>query len=226
MECPNARTSRSMLIYINHIGGRKMTKRLEIIYRPLEELKPYENNPRINDDAVEFLVESIKEFGWKTPMVIDTNGVIVCGHTRYKAAKLLGETEIPCIIADDLSQEQIMAYRIADNKLAEIASWDKEKLRQEFEALDMTEFDMTMFGFSELEIQELKNLDDIEDALEIEKTKDDGETSNVKNMTFLGNKVPMTEEEAAKLEELYNEYTDLQNTNFGFVGYLLERREE
>ena len=88
---------------------------------------------------------SIKEFGWKVPVVIDKDGVIVAGHTRYKAAQKLGIDRIPCIVADDLTEEQVRAYRLADNKTAEMSGWDAEKLEQELAGLSM--FDMGEFGF-------------------------------------------------------------------------------
>lgn len=100
-------------------------------------LKPYENNPRINDTAVDYVARSIEEFGFKVPIVIDANNVIVTGHTRYKAAQELGMETVPCIIADDLNEEQVQAFRIADNKVAEIAEWDKEKLGAELEMIDL-----------------------------------------------------------------------------------------
>ncbi len=88
---------------------------MEIVYKKIGELKPYENNPRKNDEAVDAVAASISEFGWKVPVVIDTDNVIVAGHTRYKAAKKLGIEDIPCIVADDLSEEQVKAFRLADN---------------------------------------------------------------------------------------------------------------
>jgi ParB-like chromosome segregation protein Spo0J len=125
------------------VGGNKM----EIINKKVDELIPYENNPRINDEAVKYVAESIKQFGWKVPVVIDGNNVIVTGHTRLKAAKELGMTEVPCIIADDLTDEQIKAFRLADNKVGEIAQWDMGKLELELEGIDI---DMGDFGFIEL----------------------------------------------------------------------------
>lgn len=120
---------------------------MQIIYKAVEELVPYENNPRINDEAVKYVSESIKQFGWKVPIVIDENNTIVTGHTRLKAAKELGMTEVPCIVADDLSDEQIKAFRLADNKVGEIAQWDMAKLEMELEDIDI---DMGDFGFIEL----------------------------------------------------------------------------
>ena len=100
---------------------------MEIIYKKIDELKPYLNNPRFNDDAVEYVANSIKEFGFKVPCVIDKDGVLITGHTRYKASKLLGLKEIPCLIADDLSEEQIKAFRLADNKVSDNSIWDNKK---------------------------------------------------------------------------------------------------
>ena len=98
---------------------------------PISAVKPYEKNPRKNDKAVDGVAESIKQFGFKQPIVIDKNGVIVAGHTRYKAAIKLGFDTVPCVRADDLTQKQIKAYRILDNKLNELASWDFEMLGEE-----------------------------------------------------------------------------------------------
>ena len=126
---------------------------MELTYKKIEELIPYENNPRKNDNAVDAVAASIKEFGFKVPVILDADNVIVCGHTRYRAAQKLGIKEIPCIMADDLSDEQIRAFRLADNKTAELAEWDFSLLDVELENIDL---DMSEFGF---EI----GTDDIED---------------------------------------------------------------
>lgn len=109
----------------------------------IEKLIPYPNNPRINDDAVEYVANSIKEFGFKNPIIIDKNNVIIAGHTRLKASKLLGMTKVPCIRADDLTEEQVKAFRLADNKVSEFSSWDYDKLEIE---LDDIQIDMGSFG--------------------------------------------------------------------------------
>lgn len=109
---------------------------------PISSVKPYEKNPRKNDKAVDGVAESIKQFGFKQPIVIDKNGVIVAGHTRYKAALKLGLDTVPCVRADDLTQKQIKAYRILDNKLNELSSWDFETLGEELETF---EFDFEPF---------------------------------------------------------------------------------
>ena len=100
---------------------------MEIIYKSIEEIKPYENNPRINDEAIEYVANSIKEFGFRNPIILDKNNVIICGHTRLLASKELKLKEVPCIIADDLTDEQVKALRLADNKVAEKSMWDYSK---------------------------------------------------------------------------------------------------
>ena len=117
---------------------------MEIVNVAIEDLKPYKNNPRNNDKAVDFVANSIKEFGFKVPIVIDKNNEIVAGHTRYRASKKLKLKTVPCIIADDLTDEQIKAFRLADNKVAEQSNWDLDKLDLEIYDID---FDMSKFGF-------------------------------------------------------------------------------
>ncbi|MBS4881907.1 MAG: ParB N-terminal domain-containing protein [Peptoniphilus harei] len=121
---------------------------LQIVYKNIDELIPYENNPRNNDNAVEAVAKSIKEFGFKVPLVIDKDGEIAAGHTRLKAAKELGLEEIPCIIADDLTPEQVKAFRLADNKVAEFAQWDFNLLGLELGEIE--NISMEDFGFDEL----------------------------------------------------------------------------
>lgn len=113
----------------------------------IDQLIPYSNNPRHNDSAVEAVVNSIKEFGFKVPIVVDKNNVIVAGHTRIKAAKKLGMEQVPCVIADDLTPSQVKAFRLADNKVAELATWNLEMLEQELDELAELDIDMTGLGF-------------------------------------------------------------------------------
>ena len=125
---------------------------MEIIQIKTSQLIPYENNPRQNKDAVPAVMKSIQEFGFKVPIVIDKNNVIVAGHTRVMAAQKLGMDSVPCIIADDLTDEQIRAFRLADNKTAELAEWDLDLLGKELAGI--TGIDMTQFGF-EVESEEI-----------------------------------------------------------------------
>lgn len=115
---------------------------------PIEEIKAYENNPRrIGDNAVNAVAESIKAFGFKVPVILDSENVIVTGHTRILAAKKLGLQEVPCVVADDLTPEQAKALRLADNKTGELSGWDFEKLDLELEELADFDIDMSEFGF-------------------------------------------------------------------------------
>lgn len=132
---------------------------MEIINKKLSELKPYEKNPRLNDEAVKYVANSIKEFGFKVPIIVDKNNVIVAGHTRYKASKELGLKEVPCIIADDLNEEQIKAFRLADNKVSEKSMWDFGMLDEELENIlniDMEQFDFTQTGIDWDNIEDLE----------------------------------------------------------------------
>lgn len=131
-------------------------KEMQIEYVSIDDLFPYENNPRDNEAAIEPVANSIREFGFKVPIVVDDAMTIVAGHTRYKAAEMLGIDEVPIIRASGLSSEQIQAYRIIDNKTQELSKWDFEKLDAELDAI--MGIDMTQFGFggseSEVEIRE------------------------------------------------------------------------
>ena len=133
------------------------------------DLIPYENNPRKNEGAIEYVKNSIREFGFKVPIVIDKDYIIVCGHTRYVAAKQLGLDVVPCVIADDLTDEQISAYRLADNKVAEFSEWDASLLDEELEKL--LDFDMSAFGFFDDDEDEEEEEQEEEVAPEVEFTE-------------------------------------------------------
>lgn len=150
---------------------------MKIVDKPIEWLRPYENNPRNNEQAVEAVANSIKEFGFKVPIVATIDGEIVNGHTRFKAAKFLKLKTVPVLIADDLTEEQIKAFRLADNKTGELADWDIELLYGELD--ELTGFDMTMFGFEDIDF----SLDDFE---EVEKEE--------------GEEVDINQEEKSKVE--------------------------
>lgn len=123
----------------------------KIIQKGIDTVIPYENNPRKNDNAVDKVANSIRAFGFRQPIVIDEHNVVICGHTRLKAAKKLGLKQVPCIVAEGLTDAEIKAYRIADNKVAELAEWDDDLLQGELEQLE--DFDMTQFGMEELDGQ-------------------------------------------------------------------------
>ena len=131
---------------------------MEIVYKNINELQPYKNNPRNNNEAVEYVANSIKEFGFKVPIVLDKNNEIIAGHTRLEASKKLGLKEVPCIIADDLTEEQVKAFRLADNKVSEIAEWKFDLLDEELN--NILDIDMSEFGFEETEI-DWENVEDL-----------------------------------------------------------------
>lgn len=157
---------------------------MEIIYKNIDELIPYKNNPRLNDEAVEYVKNSIKEFGFKVPIVIDKDNVIIAGHTRIKASKELGIKDIPCIIADDLTEEQVKAFRLVDNKVSEKSMWDYTKLDEELDSI--LDIDMSMFDFN-------INTDDVE----IERI-------DLSNKEFEKYEIIITCQNEIELEEKYN----------------------
>lgn len=130
---------------------------MKVKYVDITDLTPYENNPRINEAAVEAVANSIEEFGFRNPILIDVDGVIIAGHTRLAAAKALGLQTVPVIIADGLTKEQIKAFRLVDNKTAELSKWDFELLESELSELSL---DMEKFGFIEDKFDE-SLLDDL-----------------------------------------------------------------
>ena len=132
-----------------------MSAPMSVELRPLDAVRPYSNNPRQNLDAVEAVAESIRRFGFRQPIVVDADGVIVAGHTRFRAAERLGLTTVPVHVATDLTADEIRAYRLADNKTAELASWDTAMLSIELDALRGADIDWTLLGFDEEELAKL-----------------------------------------------------------------------
>lgn len=146
---------------------------MEIKELKLKDIIPYENNPRNNDEAVEPVSNSIKTFGFKVPIVIDTNNVIIAGHTRYKAANKLGLEKVPCIVANDLTKEQVNAFRLADNKVGEVATWDFNAL--ELELSEIENIDMEDFNFE---------IDSIEDNFNTDFELSNEDKSELEQITF------------------------------------------
>ena len=125
---------------------------MKIELRPLAEIKPYEKNPRLNDAAVDAVAESIKQFGFRQPIVVDAEGVIVVGHTRWKAAVKLGLERVPVHVARELTPAQAKAYRIADNATADLATWNLELLPGELAELQALDVDLSLLGFGQDEL--------------------------------------------------------------------------
>lgn len=170
----------------------------------INDLIPYENNPRNNEGAIEYVANSIKQFGFKVPIVVDKDNVIVAGHTRWLAASALEMDEVPVVVADDLTPAQIRAFRIADNKVAEKASWDYSKLGVEIKDLMDIDlgFDLTDIGFGEFELDVLMNENNVEidDFFESE---DHTNTSSNDGMFKIT--IKCDEENKEKIEELLKE---------------------
>lgn len=141
---------------------------MKVVEMNISDIIPYENNPRKNEDAVEFVANSIREFGFQQPIVVDKDNVIVAGHTRFLASKELGYETVPCVVADNLTEEQIKAYRLADNKTNEQSFWDFTKLDEELDGI--IDLDMEDFGFftalddfpDDISDEEFTELNDIE----------------------------------------------------------------
>lgn len=133
-----------------------MTNKLNVEYMKTETLIPYINNPRKNDKAIDMVAGSIKEFGFKNPIIVDKDNIIVAGHTRYEASKKLGIGELPVIKADDLTEKPIKAFRIADNKTAEFAEWDMDLLALELEGLEDI-----FTGFEAVELEDIMGTDEV-----------------------------------------------------------------
>lgn len=155
---------------------------MKIIEKTTTELIPYENNPRINDNAVEAVAKSISEFGFKVPIVVDSANIIICGHTRLKAAQFLGLEKVPCVIADDLSEEEIKAFRLVDNKTSELASWAVDDLNKELASLSNCKMESYGFDISAVEGVDISpdNFSD-EFSLNVDKAEERKEFT----MTFL-----------------------------------------
>lgn len=172
---------------------------MNVINMMIEDLIPYEKNPRVNDEAVKYVANSIKEFGFKVPIIVDKNNVIVAGHTRYKACKELGIKNVPVIIADDLNEEQIKAFRLADNKVSEKAEWDFNMLDAELADLDI---DMSDFGFDKLDI----NIDDYGTDFELP----EGDKNEICQITFT-----LHEKQKELIEYAMNQVKDDIEETFG-----------
>ena len=174
-----------------------MSKNLNVKMMPTGDVVPYEKNPRLNDQAVDAVASSIREFGFKVPIVVDSKGVVVSGHTRLKAAKKLGLAEVPVIVADDLDDTKIKAFRLADNKVAELADWDESLLIKELEELGDLNYDMGQFEFE-------LDLDDADgDGSDGDGSDDIGDVPDNINVmeTFALNVIVKDEAEQAELYE-------------------------
>lgn len=192
---------------------------MEILYGDPIDLIPYEKNPRINDYAVKKVLESIKEFGFRNPILVDEDMVIIAGHTRREASILAEMESVPYIVLKDLTPEQVKAYRIADNKLAELSNWDEDLLKAELFELQAVDFPLEVMGFTEIDLQGIFEEEEVEE--EKEKTPKEEKTT-LPMLRFGSNSVRITEDDLILLSNRYNEYVEL-TPEVGFISWLLKR---
>lgn len=192
---------------------------MKIINKKIDEIIPYVNNPRQNENAVDKVASSINEFGFKVPIVLDKNNIVVNGHTRLLASKKLGLEKVPCIIADDLTEAQIKAFRIADNKVSEFSSWDEELLKVELEQLRDMDFDLKLTSIDDGELEKMLNMgfdyseDEFGDAFELPS----GEKNPIQQKTFTlhDEQVALIEYAMQQMKEIYttDDMETFGNTN-------------
>lgn len=190
---------------------------MQVQYADPLELIPYENNPRVNDYAVKKVLESIKEFGFRTPILVDADMVIIAGHTRREASILAGLERVPYIVVDDLTPEQVKAYRIADNKLAELSSWDDELLKEELFGLEEVDFPLEVMGFTEMDLKDLFT----EEDPPVKEKKPKEEKTTLPMLRFGSNSIRITPDELIMLSNRYNAYVE-EAPDKGFVSWLLD----
>lgn len=192
---------------------------------PIERVTPYDNNPRKNDDAVDAVADSIKTYGWRAPILVDKDGVIIAGHTRLKAAKQLKLKKVPVAIADDMTPEQVRKFRIADNRSGELSSWDTDKLRDELNDLGNLQDGLTHLEFNDEDLDAIIG-DDLPDDLfaDAPDNSDNSDSndadSDIKYLTWGEAKVPITDNELSKLNAKYDEYQS-SKAETSFVNWLL-----
>lgn len=195
-------------------------KEREIRYTNPKNLIPYENNPRDNRLAIEDVANSIKEYGFTSPILVNEEMVILAGHTRREAAILAGLYSVPYIVIDGLTEAQQKAYRLADNKLSELSLWDEDLLKQELEDLMNEDYDLSLTGFTDVDLSGL--------FLEEDQVKDEEDNTPAEEKTTLpmlrfgSNSVRITQDELIMLSNRYNEYVEAEPGE-GFVTWLLKR---
>ena len=195
-------------------------KEREIQYCNPEELIPYEKNPRDNRAALDAIELSIEEYGFTNPILVNEEKVILAGHTRREAAILAGLEKVPYIVVDGLTEAQQKAYRLADNKLSELSIWDEDLLKEELEDLLDEDYDISLTGFSDVDLTDL--LKDEEDLEDIEPEKPKEKKTTLPMLRFGSNSVRITQDELIMPSNRYNEYVEAEPGE-GFVTWLLKR---
>lgn len=188
----------------------------------IDTLIPYVNNPRNNTDAIDKVASSIKEFGFRVPIVIDKNNIVVTGHTRLLASKKLGLEEVPVIVADDLTEAQIKAFRIADNKVSEYSTWDIDLLRNELDMLEELNFDLDLVNIDYSDFAGMDiDLEDIPQELELKTTEQNITPTN--KLKIGSYEIKLTDEEYMNFTNEIEKYVAKTGVLYGFVSELLER---
>lgn len=195
-------------------------KEREIQYCNPEELIPYEKNPRDNRAALDAIELSIEEYGFTNPILVNEEKVILAGHTRREAAILAGLEKVPYIVVDGLTEAQQKAYRLADNKLSELSIWDEDLLKEELEDLLDEDYDISLTGFSDVDLTDL--LKDEEDLEDIEPEEPKEKKTTLPMLRFGSNSVRITQDELIMLSNRHNEYVEAEPGE-GFVTWLLKR---
>lgn len=195
-------------------------KEREMQYCNPEELIPYEKNPRDNRAALDAIELSIEEYGFTNPILVNEEKVILAGHTRREAAILAGLEKVPYIVVDGLTEAQQKAYRLADNKLSELSIWDEDLLKEELEDLLDEDYDISLTGFSDVDLTDL--LKDEEDLEDIEPEEPKEKKTTLPMLRFGSNSVRITQDELIMLSNRYNEYVEAEPGE-GFVTWLLKR---
>lgn len=195
-------------------------KEREIQYCNPEELIPYEKNPRDNRAALDAIELSIEEYGFTNPILVNEEKVILAGHTRREAAILAGLEKVPYIVVDGLTEAQQKAYRLVDNKLSELSIWDEDLLKEELEDLLDEDYDISLTGFSDVDLTDL--LKDEEDLEDIEPEEPKEKKTTLPMLRFGSNSVRITQDELIMLSNRYNEYVEAEPGE-GFVTWLLKR---
>ena len=195
-------------------------KERETHYCNPEELIPYEKNPRDNRAALDAIELSIEEYGFTNPILVNEEKVILAGHTRREAAILAGLEKVPYIVVDGLTEAQQKAYRLADNKLSELSIWDEDLLKEELEDLLDEDYDISLTGFSDVDLTDL--LKDEEDLEDIEPEEPKEKKTTLPMLRFGSNSVRITQDELIMLSNRYNEYVEAEPGE-GFVTWLLKR---
>lgn len=195
-------------------------KEREVQYCSPEELIPYEKNPRDNRAALDAIELSIEEYGFTNPILVNEEKVILAGHTRREAAILAGLEKVPYIVVDGLTEAQQKAYRLADNKLSELSIWDEDLLKEELEDLLDEDYDISLTGFSDVDLTDL--LKDEEDLEDIEPEEPKEKKTTLPMLRFGSNSVRITQDELIMLSNRYNEYVEAEPGE-GFVTWLLKR---